>query len=129
MKTIATAYTILSIAGSILMADDMGTLIDFLLKTENGEITYIAISLVNTAFYASILFAIAQILENTEEALYNSSRNNSAQTQGASNYSNSRLNLSSISSKSNGASTWRCPECGKTNPNSSRTCKDCGYQK
>lgn len=25
--------------------------------------------------------------------------------------------------------TWVCPECGKDNPNSSRICKDCGYQK
>lgn len=24
---------------------------------------------------------------------------------------------------------WECPECGMTNPNSSRVCKDCGYQK
>ena len=26
-------------------------------------------------------------------------------------------------------STWTCPECGKTNPNSSRICKDCSYEK
>ncbi len=25
--------------------------------------------------------------------------------------------------------TWLCPECDETNPNSSRICKNCGYQK
>lgn len=25
--------------------------------------------------------------------------------------------------------SWECPECGMNNPNSSRVCKDCGYQK
>ena len=25
--------------------------------------------------------------------------------------------------------SWECPECGMNNPNSSRICKDCGYQK
>lgn len=24
-------------------------------------------------------------------------------------------------------SEWKCPKCGKTNPTSSRVCKDCGY--
>lgn len=42
--------------------------------------------------------------------------------------SNSKLNLSQIASRGDKTS-WRCPGCGKTNPNSSRVCKDCGYQK
>lgn len=42
--------------------------------------------------------------------------------------SNSKLNLSQIASCGDKTS-WRCPSCGKTNPNSSRVCKDCGYQK
>ncbi len=24
---------------------------------------------------------------------------------------------------------WHCPQCGKSNPNSSRVCKDCGFNK
>lgn len=29
----------------------------------------------------------------------------------------------------NSGNTWNCPKCGKSNPSSSRVCKDCGYEK
>lgn len=32
-------------------------------------------------------------------------------------------------SESHTGREWRCPNCGKTNPSSSRICKDCAYER
>ena len=82
-----------------------------------------------------MLFAITLMLKSRDDEFENqtyainqlASQDNCKNTGSVSSINN----LSSIaqSTVKYDGNTWRCPECGKTNPLSSRTCKDCGYQK
>lgn len=96
---------------------------------EKVNIALIITSLLGVAFSGCLLFAITSILEHTEDTyalLYRLSK----EQQGTKpeNSRNSKMNLDNVISERVG-NTWRCPDCGKSNPVSSRTCKDCGYQK
>ena len=46
---------------------------------------------------------------------------------GSSSFSNSKLNLSSVSNNSDGK--WICSDCGEMNPKSTRICRGCGKEK
>lgn len=82
-----------------------------------------------------MLFAITLMLKSKDDDVANqtyaikqlTSQDNNKDTGSAL----SRYNFSSKDTNinENDGNTWRCPKCGKTNPLSSRTCKDCGYQK
>lgn len=127
MYVVAWIYAIVGIISSFIS----GARFKELFRTSGADVTIAGI--IGTVFVAIILFAIAKILENTE---YTAAKvaameremkkvNAPEPPKGA---SNSKMSLSDISSKSSGGE-WRCPKCGKTNPISSRVCKDCGYQK
>lgn len=81
-----------------------------------------------------MLFAITFMLKTkddvAEEMLYAIKQSNSQDSKATSTVSNKHTYLSESQNivKYDG-DTWRCPECDKLNPLSSRTCKDCGYQK
>lgn len=125
MKVVAWIYTILGVIGSFVT----GAKINDLLREGGAFITIIGI--ISTIFGAVILFAIAKILENTEysaERIANLEKEIKRSTNAPEGTSNSRMSLSNIASKTSG-NEWRCPKCGKTNPVSSRVCKDCAYQK
>lgn len=119
MKVVSLIYTIASIVGTLILA--FGSDIRLISST-----VILLIGGISTAFSACILFAIAAVLENTEangEMLTRLlKRTESVETSGSkvSKFATETTNI---------GDTWRCPKCGKTNPISSRVCKDCGYQK
>lgn len=125
MKIVAWIYTVLGVISSFIL----GLKVRELLDVSGASITVIGI--ISTIFIAIILFALAKILENTEQtinkiaALEKREKYSTAELKNA---SNSKMNLSDIVSKTSG-NEWRCPKCGKTNPVSTRVCKDCAYQK
>lgn len=119
MKVISWIYTIASIVGTLILA----------FGGDHRIVSSAIILLIGgicTAFSACILFAITAVLENTEangEMLTRLlKRTESAETSGS---KVSKLAAETV----NIGDTWRCPKCGKTNQLTSRTCKDCGYQK
>lgn len=126
MKVIAWIVTALGVIGSFVS----GSIISDIPAFDELKVTVIIFGLVGTALFAVILFAIAQILNNTEYTSEKISKmermiQHSNAPEGA---SNSRANLADLAPKYTG-NEWRCPKCGKINPISSRTCKDCAYQK
>lgn len=78
-----------------------------------------------SAFISSIIyFALAKILDEIESINGSIWRiNNSSNSKPPENASNSKLDLSRVSSGISGDSTWRCKNCGKINPSSSSICK------
>lgn len=126
MKVIAWIVTVLGVIGSFVSGSKIADIPAY----RELKVTIIISGLVGTALFAVILFAIAQILENTEYTIdriliMDRAMQRTKAPEGA---SNSKLNLDDLASKPTG-SEWRCPKCGKMNPISSRTCKDCAYQK
>lgn len=130
MNIIACIYTVLGVIASIVSGSKFE---DIFPRLDVSAAVITIVGIINTLFFAAILFAIAKILEHTE---YSSEkiaamerefkRANAPETpKGA---SNSKMSLSDIASKSS-SGEWRCPKCGKTNPSTSRVCKDCEYQK
>lgn len=124
VKIIAWIYLVLGVIGSIIMGNSAK---DVFLGASGIAFTVSAIGIISTAGTAFVLFAISKIMENTEECMSKLYRleHKPAQIDGA---SNSKMSLSAVTSKASGGE-WRCPDCGKRNPTSIRTCKDCGYQK
>ena len=127
MKVAAWGYLIFGVIGSLTM----GGMVNGVARDGGTLVTIIGI--ISTVFFAIILFAIAKILEHSEytvakiNAMEREARKTNA-PEAPAGASNSKMSLSDIASKSTG-NEWRCPKCGKTNPTSSRVCKDCGYQK
>ena len=126
MKAIAWVVTVLGVIGSFVSGSKIADIPGF----DDLKVTVIISGLAGTALFAVILFAIAQILNNTEytaEKITTMERmiQRSNASEGA---SNSRANLADLAPKHIG-NEWRCPKCGMMNPISSRTCKDCAYQK
>lgn len=122
MKVIAWIVTALGVIGSFVS----GSMIADIPALDDMKVTVIISGLCGTALFAVILFAIAQILNNTEYTAEKISKMErmiqlSNAPEGA---SNSRANLADLAPKLTG-NEWRCPKCGKMNPISSRTCKDC----
>lgn len=127
MYVVAWIYAIVGIISSFVS----GAKVKEVFHISGADVTIAGI--IGTVFVAIILFAIAKILENTEytaakiAAMEREARRANA-PEPPKGTSNSKMSLSNITSKSSGGE-WRCPKCGKTNPISSRVCKDCGYQK
>ena len=126
MKVIAWVVTVLGVIGSFVSGSKFSDYPAF----SELKVTVIISGLVGTALFAVILFAIAKILENTEytaEKIPTLER--TIQRLASPESINApKPNLIDLASKPTG-SEWRCPKCGKMNPISSRTCKDCAYQK
>lgn len=126
MKVIAWVVTVLGVIGSFVSGSKIADIPAF----DDLKITVIITGLVGTALFAVILFAIAKILENTE---YTAEKipalERTIQRLASPESINApKPNLIDLAPKHTG-NEWRCPKCGKMNPISSRTCKDCAYQK
>ncbi len=98
----------LGILGTIIYTIKLESFIMFIIGTIS-----IAVAIVP-------LFAITEILRNTEDIQYSLYR----VKQGTS----TALSGATVTEKKN-VSTWKCPECDTINPSSSRICKDCGYER
>ncbi|MBP1562080.1 MAG: hypothetical protein J6C96_12675 [Oscillospiraceae bacterium] len=130
MRIIAWIYTVLGVIGSFVSG---AKLEDIFYRLDASAAIVTIIGIIGTLFSASILFAIAKLLERAEYCTDSTASIKlmlervcaSAAPKGA---SNSKMSLSDIASKSTGGE-WRCPKCGKTNPSTSRVCKDCAYEK
>lgn len=126
VKVVAWIYVVLGAIGSLVMGNSAK---EVFYGVDHINVIVTLIGLVSIAGTAFVLFAIAQIMENTEECMSRLYKVEHKPTGSApTNASNSKMSLSAISSKPVG-SEWTCPDCGKKNPTSVRTCKDCGYQK
>lgn len=126
MKVIAWVVTVLGAIGSFVSGSKFSDYPAF----RELKVTIIISGLVGTALLAIILFAIAKILENTEytaEKIPTLER--TIQRLASPESINApKPNLANLAPEHTG-DEWRCPKCGKMNPISSRTCKDCAYQK
>lgn len=130
MNIIAWIYTVLGVIASIVSGSKFE---DIFPRLDVSAAIITIVGIINTLFFAAILFAIAKILEHTE---YSSDKVASVElavkrlSSGSENTpaSNSKMNLSAAAGSSSNDG-WRCPKCGKTNPSTSRVCKDCAYQK
>lgn len=126
MKVITWIVTVLGVVGSLVSGVKIGDIPAF----DDLKIIVIISGLLGTALFAVILFAIAQILENTEYTVsklptMERALQRIASPEGA---NAPKQSLSDLTPKHTG-NEWRCPKCGMMNPISSRTCKDCAYQK
>lgn len=126
MKTISIFIAVLGFIGSIIAGAKYKAVdITKLYEDPKFNLGLCLSCLIGTAILFIILYGIGAILENQEQILsklYSSDKKSLPISEA----STSKLNLNSISDGSDG---WRCKKCGKTNPNSSTTCKDCGSYK
>lgn len=128
MKTISIITGILGLIGSIVAGNKLQALDKYGDTTFN--VTLMLYGFVGTFILFIILYGISAVLDNQENILskinqvYNSTKEKIPVSE---NLSNSKLNLSSISSDRE--NTWRCKKCGKTNQHTTRVCIDCGEYK
>ena len=126
MKTISIFMAVLGFIGSIVAGVKYKSIdITNIYADPKFNLGLCLSCLVGTAVLFIILYGIGAILENQEQILsklYSSDK----KPLPISEVSNSKLSLNSINDNSDG---WRCKKCGKTNPNSSTVCKDCGAYK
>lgn len=126
MKVIAWIVTVLGVVGSLVSGFKIADTPAF----DDLKVPIIIAGLVGTALFAVILFAVAQILENTEYTVSKlPTMERTLQRIASPESANApKQSLSDLTPKHTG-NEWRCPKCGMMNPISSRTCKDCAYQK
>lgn len=126
MKVIAWIVTVLGVVGSFVSGFKIADIPAF----DDLKVAVIIAGLVGTTLFAVILFAIAQILENTEYTAGEipTLKRTIQRFASPESVNAPKPNLSDLAPQHTG-NEWRCPKCGKMNPISSRTCKDCAYQK
>lgn len=128
LKRVAVIFSILGFIGGIIL----GFTPD-LFGSQSGLFGIIVTlySWLGTFILVLPLFALSKILDNQESIMYQMNNNGSQTTTNIKppvNTSNSKLNLSAISSDNN-YSFWRCKKCGESNPKNMRICKSCGKDK
>jgi len=127
MKTISIFMAVLGFIGSIVAGVKYKAVdITNIYADPKFNLGLFLSCLISTAILFIILYGIGAILENQEQILSKLYSSDKKTPLPISEASNSKLNLNTINDGSDG---WRCKKCGKTNPNSSTTCKDCGAYK
>lgn len=85
--------------------------------------------------WGSLLYSVVLHLENQDTIIENQGRifqrlnQICDSTNGSSDTVSNAKRTANPPPVHNSGDSWTCPECGKTNPNSQRVCKDCGYNK
>ena len=118
VRKICTAFIILAIIASVI-----GGIICF------EESILLGLGIMVGGVFVSLLsisgvMVICEISDNVYEIRLNS-RSSSNHSSLIKSYSNAPDSFVPESTQG----SWKCPKCGKSNSNSSRVCKDCGYQK
>lgn len=135
LKVVSVALGVLLAFYFVLIGCSEGGIAGFLI---------VLIGVLSTAFGLSLYYGIGEILcnldnisyrlDNIESKLYlmNKAGENKEEGSGAEEVSNGRASLSALAAKTvekeGNGDTWRCADCGKSNPRSSRICKDCGKE-
>ena len=116
IKGVCKIFLVLLIIGSVIGGIASG---DFLIG-----ILIIVGGIVVSFLLVSGMMMMCEISENVYEIRLNS-RSSSNHSSLIKSYSNAPDSFVPESTQG----SWKCPKCGKSNSNSSRVCKDCGYQK
>ena len=121
MKTIAYIMLVLGILGSIILGVMTKSFLTFIIYGIGSFIL---------CLQWLVLVEISEKIDSLSEQISRTERQltHTVSSQGDNQPSNSRARLLPPP-VSNSGNTWTCPKCKKTNPNSQRVCKDCGYIK
>lgn len=96
-----------------------------------GEFSFILFisNFISIAISSAVLFAVGQILDNQEILLYNQEKILEAKEEPSEKQPASDTRSVLISSKSAKPGYWICKSCKAENPNSRKTCTECGAPK
>lgn len=134
LKRIAIGVTIVGFVGGIILGNKL-PIYNYYYDEEQFNGYLMALVWVMTALYVIHLYALSVVVANQDEIRSDIERlsqktPHSSDSTSPNPTSNTKANLSALSQYSSQASDgWRCPKCGKTNSNTNRICKDCGYNK
>ena len=121
VKTLSIVLTVIGVLCSAVLSFSAE------LDAAFGFVTFIGF-LISLFLFIFPWFIMAELLTRHEETQMTLSKVNALLKSLGAEENSGKPDLSTVASVEvqNG---WSCPTCGKTNPTSSRTCKDCGYQK